>query len=133
MRTFWKAYQVYFPMEQGPSIFDVPMLRYQQICEDCSDGQQSSRNRMLGQLPVQNCINLQSFMVHATHGWKALRVYFHTQKTVCHLDFPIRSYGQISGDCSGGQQSREATLGIHLVVTLHIAYLQKLYFVFTHN
>jgi hypothetical protein len=72
-------------------------------------------------------------MVHATHGWKALRIYFHTQETIRHVDFPIRSYGQISGDCSGGQQSREATSEIHLVVTLHIAYLQKLYFIFTPN
>ena len=88
---------------------------------------------MLGQLPVQNCTNLQSIMVHATHGYKALRVYFHTQQTVHHLDFPIRSYGQISGDCSGGQQSRETTSGIHLVVTFHIAYPQKFHLVFTPN
>ena len=88
---------------------------------------------MLVQLPVQNCINLQSFVVHAAQGWKALRVYFHTQQMVHHLDFPIRSYGQITGHCSGGQQSRETTSGIHLVVTFHIVYVQKLYFVFTPN
>jgi hypothetical protein len=79
------------------------MSRYEQISEDCSEGQQSSWDRMLGQLPVQNCSNLQSFMVHATHGWKALRVYFHTQQMVRHLDLPIRSYGQISGDCLRGE------------------------------
>ena len=78
---------------------------------------------MLVQLSMQNGTNLQSFVVHATHGWKALRVYFHTQQTVRHLDFSIRSYGQISGHCSGGQQSGETTSGIHLVVTFHIAYL----------
>jgi hypothetical protein len=82
---------------------------------------------------MQNCTNLQSFVVHAAHGWKALQVYFHTQQTVRHLDFPIRNYGQISGDCSEGQQSHEITSRIHLVVTFHIAYLQKLYFVFTPN
>jgi len=72
-------------------------------------------------------------VVHATHGWKALRVYFHTQQTVHHLDFPIRSYGQISGHCYGGQQSSEATSGIHLVVTFHIAYLKNLHFIYTPN
>ena len=72
-------------------------------------------------------------MVHAAHDCIALRVYFHTQQMVRHLDFPIRSYGQISGDCSGGQESRETTSVIHLVVTFHIAYLQKLYFVFAPN
>ena len=64
---------------------------------------------------------------------KALQVYFHTQQTVHHLDFPIRSYGQISGNCPRGQQSRVTTLGIHLVVTFHIAYLQKLHFNFIPN
>ena len=62
-------------------------------------------------------------MVHVAHGWKAYQVYFHTQQTAPLVDFPIRSYGQISGDCSEGQQSRETTSGIHLVVTFHIAYL----------
>jgi hypothetical protein len=92
-----------------------------------------SQCKMLLQVPVQNYTNLQSFIVHATHGWKALRVYFHTQQRVHHLDFPTRSYSQISRHCSGGQQSRETTSGIHLVVTFHIAYLHKLHFVFTPN
>jgi hypothetical protein len=61
--------------------------------------------------------------MHAEHGWKVYRVYFHSKQTACHFDFPIRSYGQISGDCLGGQQSHETTLGIQLVVTFHIAYL----------
>jgi hypothetical protein len=52
---------------------------------------------------------------------------------VLHLDFPIRSYGQISGAVLGGQQSHETTSGIHLMVTFHIAYLQKLHFIFTPN
>jgi len=88
---------------------------------------------MLVQLLMQNYTNLQSFVVHAAHGWKALRVYFHIQQMVRHLDFPIRSYGQICGHCSGGQQSGKTTSRIHLVVTFHIAYLQKLHFVFTPN
>jgi glucan biosynthesis protein len=71
--------------------------------------------------------------MHATHGWKAYRIYFHTQQTARHFNFPIKNYGQISGDCSGGQQSRKTTSGIHLVVNFHIAYLQKLHFVFTQN
>ena len=102
---------------------DLAPRSYDHISSDCSEGQQSSRDRVVVQLPVQNCMNLQSFVVYAAHGWKALLVYFHTQKTVRHLDFPIKSYGQISGECSGGQQSCETTSGIHLVVTFQIAYL----------
>jgi hypothetical protein len=82
---------------------------------------------------MQNCTNLHGLVLHATHGWKALRVQFHTQQMVLHLDFPIRSYGQISGAVLGGQQSHETTSGIHLMVTFHIAYLQKLHFIFTPN
>ena len=48
------------------------MLRYEQISEVFSEGQQSSWGRMFGQLPMQNYANLQSFMVHAAHGWQAL-------------------------------------------------------------
>ena len=66
-------------MAQVPSILDFPVLRYKKSSEDWSEGQQSSQDRMLVQLLVQNYTNLQSFMVHAAHGWKALRVYFHTQ------------------------------------------------------
>jgi hypothetical protein len=88
---------------------------------------------MLVQIPVQNCTNLRSFVVHAAHGWKALRVYFHTQQTAHHLDLPIKSYGQISGHCFRGQQSRETTSGIHLEGTFHIAYLETFHFVFTPN
>ena len=72
-------------------------------------------------------------MLHVAHGWKAYEVYFHTQQTARHLDFVLRSYGHISGDCLGGQQSRETTSGIHLEGTFHIVYLQKLHFVFTPN
>ena len=49
---------------------------------------------------------------------------------VRHLDFAIKSYGQFIGKCSGGQQSREASSGIHSEGTFHIAFPQKLYFVF---
>jgi hypothetical protein len=48
MRTFWKAYQVFFSMAQVPSVLDFPMLRYEQISENCSEDQQSSWDRMLG-------------------------------------------------------------------------------------
>jgi hypothetical protein len=71
--------------------------------------------------------------MHAAHGSKDLRVYFHTQQMARHLDIPIKSYGQISGHCSGGQQSCETTSGIHLEGTFHITYLQKLHFIFTSN
>ena len=41
---------------------------------------------------------------------------------------PNKSYGQFIGKCSGGQQSREASLGIHSEGTFRIAFPQKLYF-----
>ena len=60
------------------------------------------------QLPMQNCTTVQSFVLHAAHGWKAYHVIFPTQQTSYHLDFPIRSYGRFSGDCTEDQQPREA-------------------------
>jgi hypothetical protein len=40
MRTFWKAYQVYFPMVPVTSTLEFPILRYVHISEDYSKGQQ---------------------------------------------------------------------------------------------
>jgi hypothetical protein len=78
---------------------------------------------MLVQLSMQNCTILHSFVMHATYGQKADRVYFHIQQTARHFDFPLGSYDSISGNCSGDQQSRETTSGTHLMVTFHVAYL----------
>ena len=63
------------------------------------------------QLPMQNCINLQYFIVHYAHGVKAYQVTFPMQLTACHLDFPIRSNGQNMEDCSEAKQIS----GIHLL------------------
>ena len=41
MRTFWKAYQVYFPMQQTSPHLDITIKSYAQISQDCSEGQQS--------------------------------------------------------------------------------------------
>ena len=57
---------------------------------------------------MQNCTTVQSFVLHATHGWKPYHVSFPTQQTSYHLDFPIRSYGRFSGDCTEDQQPHEA-------------------------
>ena len=61
------------------------------------------------QLPKQNGTTVQCFMVYAAHGVKAYQVSFPTQQTSCPLDFPIRSYDRFSGDCTKGQQPREAS------------------------
>ena len=61
------------------------------------------------QLPMQNCTTVQCFMLHAAHGWKPYHAIFPTQQTSYHLDFPIRSYGRFSGDCTEDQQPREAS------------------------
>ena len=60
----------------------------------------SSRDRILVQLPVQNYTNLQCFMMHAAHGWKAYWVYFHTQQMAHHFDFSLGTYISFSGDYS---------------------------------
>ena len=64
-------------------------------------------------LDVQLCMQIyttvQCFMVHAAHGAKAYQVNFSTQPTAYHLDFPIKSYDRFSGDCTKGQQPREAS------------------------
>jgi len=57
---------------------------------------------------MQNCTTVQCFMLHAVHGWKPYHVIFPTQQTSYHLDFPIRSYGRFSGDCTEDKQPREA-------------------------
>jgi hypothetical protein len=41
-------------------------------------------------------------------SWNHLEVNFPMQETACPLDFPIKSYDQISEDCAGTQQSHEA-------------------------
>ena len=43
MRTFWKAYQVYFPMEYISSTLDYPLMRSEYFSEDWSEGQQCAR------------------------------------------------------------------------------------------
>jgi hypothetical protein len=55
-------------------------------------GQESSRRFIYVQLPVQNYIIIQLFMVHATHGWKAYQVHFHNQQKARHFDFSLKSY-----------------------------------------
>ena len=57
---------------------------------------------------MQNCTTVQYFLVLTTHGSKAYHIIFPTQQTSCHLDFPIRSYDWLSGDCTEDQQPREA-------------------------
>ena len=75
---------------------------------------------MLVQLLVQNCIILQCF---AAHGWKFYWVYFHTQQTTPHFDFPLGSYNSFSGDCSRGKQPREDSWKSISWKPFHILYL----------
>jgi hypothetical protein len=70
------------------------------------------------QLPMQNCINVQCFVVHAAHGLKAYQVNFPMQPMTHHLDFPRWSYCQNTEDCAEDQQSRGNSLGIHFVEPL---------------
>ena len=56
---------------------------------------------------MQNCTTVECFVLHAAHSWKAYHVSFPTQQTSYHLDFPIRSYGRFSGDCTEDQQPCE--------------------------
>ena len=45
--------------------------------------------------------------MHNTHGWKSYQVYFHLQKTSCHLDFRGGSNDHLTEDCTGAKQMRE--------------------------
>jgi hypothetical protein len=67
---------------------------------------------------MQNCINVQCFVVHAAYGLKAYQVNFPTQPTTHHLDFPRWSYCQNTEDCAEDQQSHRNSLGIHFVEPL---------------
>ena len=60
MRTCWKACRVCFIMPQVSSHLDVAIKSYAWISQDCSA---VYRDRMLVELAVQNCTNLQRFMV----------------------------------------------------------------------
>ena len=115
MSTCWKAWRVYIPMNLVETSLDTPYGLQTRIRTDCSEGQQS--------IVTECCYNLPS---------KTVPIYYVScwLEMVHHLDFPIKSYGQFTGNCSGGQQSREATSGIHFEGTFHIAFPQKLYFVF---
>jgi hypothetical protein len=55
---------------------------------------------MLVQLPIQNCTNLEGFVVHAAHGVKAYQVNFQTQQMAHHLKFLRWSYCQNTEDCA---------------------------------
>ena len=88
MRTFWKAYRVYFPIPLKSSTLNYPLMRFEYLTEDWSEGQQSARRLT----SMQNCTTVQCFMVHASYGVKAYQVNFPTQQTPCRLDFPIKSY-----------------------------------------
>ena len=43
MRTFWKFYQVYFPIKFMPSTFDHLSIRSEYFSKDWSEAQQSTR------------------------------------------------------------------------------------------
>jgi hypothetical protein len=49
MRTFWKAYQVYFPMVPFSSILEFQVMRYVQISKYCSEGQQVFPGQNVGE------------------------------------------------------------------------------------
>jgi hypothetical protein len=70
------------------------------------------------QLPMQNCINVQCFVVHAAHCLKAYQVNFPTQPTTHHLDFPRWSYCQNTEDYTEDQQPHGNSPGIHFVEPL---------------
>ena len=78
---------------------------------------------MLVQLSVQNCIILQCFVTHAAHGWKSYWVYFHTQQTAPHFDFPLESYNSFSEDRSENWQQREDHWKSISWKSFHILYL----------
>jgi hypothetical protein len=51
------------------------------------------------QVPMQNCTNIQYFMVHAARSVKVHQVNFPMHLTARHLEFPRWSYCQNTKDC----------------------------------
>ena len=63
MRTFWKAYQVYFPMAYMSSTLDYSLMRSEYFSEDYSEGQQSVR-RSTSHAKTVPLYNISWFMLH---------------------------------------------------------------------
>ena len=59
-----------FSNDFTPSTLDYQLMTSAYISEDWSESQGCSRRASLVQIPMQTCINIQHFMVQATHGWK---------------------------------------------------------------
>jgi hypothetical protein len=76
------------------------LQRYDQFSEDCSEGQQSSQDKMLVQILVQVCINMSYSMVQFIHGWKAYQVHFQNQQTAHHLNFQAKNKDQFTEGCA---------------------------------
>jgi hypothetical protein len=101
LSTFWEDYEVYFPIQETGCNLDVPIIRYDQFSEDRSEGQQSSKDRMLVQLLVQVCINMSRSMVQVIiHDWKSYQVHFPTQQMAHHLDFRADNNDQFTEGCT---------------------------------
>ena len=130
MSTCWKAWRVYFPMSLVATSLDTPYCLQTRISTDCSEGQQSVVTECWYILPCKTVPIYNVSWCMAYIAGKLLESSFTPKKRFRHLDFLIKSYGQFIGNCSGGQQSREATSGIHFEGTFHIVFPQKLYFVF---
>jgi hypothetical protein len=75
------------------------------------------------QIPVQNCIIVKYFVVHAAHGVKAYQVNFPTQQTTHLLEVPRRSYCQNTEDCTEVKQPRGNPTESHFEEAFHIVRL----------
>ena len=122
MRTCWKACRVYFPMNPVETSLDTPYCLQTRISTDCSEGQQSVVTECWYNLPCKTVpiYNVSCCMAYIAR--KLLESSFTPKKQFIILDLPIKSYGQFIGNCSGGQQSREASSRIHSEESFHIAF-----------
>jgi hypothetical protein len=57
------------------------------------------------QVPMQNCIILQYFVMHTMHCVEGYQVMFPTHLVPCHLDVPSWSYDQNIEDQSEAQKT----------------------------
>ena len=122
MWTFWKAYQVYFPMQHIPPHLEVTIKSYAQISQDCSKVNSLSWQNV-GTTSHAKLYQSTMFCDACCTWMESLVSLLSHQQTARHFDFPLGSYNSFSGDCSGNWQPREDPWKSISWKPFHILYL----------
>ena len=104
------------------NFWDVLLLRNMESTNTpASNSAQSDNNYMhktefTWQVPllhVKFCTKMVLSQVYIIHGWKVNQVYFPTQQTEHHLDFPIKRYGWFTEGCTEAKKTCENFKELH--------------------